>query len=64
MGFRLDFCTPRYLILRELRLNKLKIGWRIRELRHEEKIRTKENNSLTKICWQERKKRWWKERFV
>lgn len=25
--FRLDFCTPRYVILRELGLEKLKISW-------------------------------------
>jgi len=24
--FRLDYCTPRYVITRELRMNKLKIG--------------------------------------
>lgn len=37
--FRIDFCTPRYLIYRELRSEKLKVGWGIRAVRYEEKIR-------------------------
>lgn len=28
--FKLEFCTPRYLITRELRMFKLKVGWGIR----------------------------------
>jgi len=48
--FKLDFCTPRYLIIRELKLKKLK-GGGIRALKFEEKIRGKEENNLLKICW-------------
>lgn len=29
---RLDFCTPRYIILKQLDLEKLKIRWRIRAI--------------------------------
>jgi len=30
--FRIDFCTPRYIIYRELGMEKLRIGWEISEL--------------------------------
>jgi len=40
--FRLNFCTPRYLILRELRLEKLKIRWGIGAMRFDERLK-KEN---------------------
>jgi len=38
--FRLDFCTPRYIMNREIGIEKLKIGWGMRALRFEEKART------------------------
>jgi len=38
--FNVDFCTPRYLIMRELRMNKLRIGWDMRARRYEEKVET------------------------
>jgi len=28
--FRLDYCTPRYVITREIGMDKLRIGWGIR----------------------------------
>lgn len=37
--FKLEFCTPRYLITRELRIFKLKVGWGIRARRYEERIK-------------------------
>lgn len=37
--FRLDFCTPRYIITRELGLDRLRIRWGIRARKYEEKIR-------------------------
>jgi len=40
--FRLDF-VPRYLILRELRLEKLKIRWGIRAMRFDERLEKKGN---------------------
>lgn len=33
--FKLDFWTPRYIITRELRMVKLKVGWGIRTIRFE-----------------------------
>lgn len=36
--FRLDFCTPRYVMEKELRMDKLKIGWGIRAMKYEEKL--------------------------
>lgn len=37
--FNLEFCTPRYLIYKELGLDKLRISWGIRARRFEEKIK-------------------------
>jgi len=36
--FNLDFCTSRYLIMRELRMDKLRVGWSIRTRRYEVKV--------------------------
>jgi len=30
--FKIDFCTPRYIIYREIGMEKLRIGWSIGEL--------------------------------
>jgi len=35
--FKLDFCTPRYVIMRELVMDKLKVGWGLRARKYEEK---------------------------
>lgn len=44
--FRVDFCTPSYIIRSELGMKreewKLKIGWSIRARRYEEKIKDME----------------------
>ncbi|KYQ51844.1 hypothetical protein ALC60_09045 [Trachymyrmex zeteki] len=37
--FSLDFYTPRYLIMRELVMDKMRVGWGIRARRYEEKIK-------------------------
>ncbi|XP_071582471.1 uncharacterized protein [Temnothorax nylanderi] len=55
--FRLDFCTPRYVILRELGLEKLKICWGIRAMRFEKRSRGKKDGSLVKACWDEKETR-------
>jgi len=59
--FKLDFCTSRYLIIKELGkelgLEKLKVIWRIRALKFEEKIRGKEKNNLLRIYWNEKMNR-------
>lgn len=53
--FRLDFCTPRYIIRRELGLNKFKREWGIRALgRFEERIRKRNDDTLVKKCWLEK----------
>jgi len=55
--FKLYFCTPRYLIIKELGLEKLKFRWRIRVLKFEKKIRGREENNLLRICWNEKMSR-------
>jgi len=47
--FRLDYCTPRYVITREIGMDKLKIGWEIRAKRFEERIRNREE-SIVEQC--------------
>lgn len=42
--FRVDFCTPRYLVYRELATEKLMVGWGIRARRFEERIREGKEN--------------------
>ncbi|XP_029676802.1 uncharacterized protein LOC115243745 [Formica exsecta] len=52
--FRLEFCTPRYLMSRELGLKKLRIEWGIISWRYEEKIRGMEEIRWVKKCWMEK----------
>jgi len=40
--FKLDFCTPKYIITRELGIEKLRIVWELRVRKFEEKIREME----------------------
>jgi len=51
--FRLDYCTPKYVITRELGMDKLKIGWGIRVKRFEKRIKNREG-SLVELCWKEK----------
>jgi len=51
--FRLDYCTPRYVITTELGMDKLKIGWGIRLQRFEERIKNRVG-SLVELCWREK----------
>lgn len=44
------------MILRELGLDKLKIGRGLRVVRYEKKIRIKDNSSPVKKCWEEKAK--------
>lgn len=55
--FRLEFYTPRYLMTRELRLNKLRIKWKLRTVKYEEKIRDDDldENRWMKKCWIKKK---------
>lgn len=54
--FKLDFCTPRYLILRKLGLDKLKIVEES-EQRYEEKTRIKKSKFNENMLAKERKGR-------
>jgi len=58
--FRLDYCTPRYVITREIGMNKLRIGWSIRVKRFEERIKNREG-SIIKQCWREKEEEGWKD---
>jgi len=57
--FRLDFCTPRYLITRELYMDKLRIGWGIRARRYELKVKGGKAGEIAKWCWKEKEKKSW-----
>lgn len=61
--FRLEFCTPRYIIMRELRMDKLKVGWGIRALRYEERVKGEGEESILKKCWREKERKGWKETY-
>ena len=61
--FSLDFCTPRYLIARELGLDKLRIKWGIRARRFEEKIKKMEEDRWIKKCWKEKEKDEWQDQY-
>jgi len=58
--FRIDFCTPRYIIYREIGLEKLRIGWSIRALRFEERCRTM-GGWIIRECWKEKEVRGWED---
>lgn len=59
--FRLDFCTPRYIITRELRMDRLRVGWGLRARRYEEKILEESEASILKNCWREKEKHKWRD---
>lgn len=54
--FRIEFCTPRYMILRELGLKKLKIDWGLRAIKYEKRCRESSSNRLMAACWEEKDK--------
>ena len=58
--FKLDFCTPRYLVTRELGLGKLRVEWGIRARRYEEKIEEMGEERWVKMCWREKRRDGWK----
>jgi len=58
--FRLDFCTRRYVITRKFGRDKVRVGWRIRAKRFENRIRNSEvnkiiNSEVNKIMLNEKK---------
>lgn len=50
----LDYCTPRYLVRKELNVNKMREKWSMRALKYEERIRKLGEERLVKICWMEK----------
>jgi len=60
--FRLDYCTPRYVITREIDMNKLRVSWSIRTKRFEDRIRNREE-SIIKQCWREKEEGGWKDTY-
>jgi len=61
--FGIEFCTPRYLIFRKLRLLKLSAVWGIRANRFEERIRMGKVGKIAKECWLEMKHYGWRNRY-
>ncbi|KYM77119.1 hypothetical protein ALC53_12414 [Atta colombica] len=54
--FNLDFCTPRYVIMRKLIIDKLKVGWSLRARRYEEKIKSgNTGNLLVQRQWERKR---------
>jgi len=60
--FRLDFCTPRYILNKEIGVEKLKIGWGMRALRFEERVRRSEIG-LVRECWREKREEGWRDSY-
>ncbi|XP_039315398.1 uncharacterized protein LOC120359971 [Solenopsis invicta] len=63
--FRLDLCTPRYIISRELLMDKLRVGWGIRARRYENRIKVGRNSwsvgKIVKECWKEKEQNNWSD---
>jgi len=60
--FGLEFCTPRYVITRELAMDKLKVGWGIRVKRYEEKVKNGGVGEIAKLCWKKKEEYGLKDR--
>lgn len=54
--YKLEFCTPRYIMEKELELRRMKTRWGIRAMKYEEKIRRRGEEKLTRQCWEEKQK--------
>lgn len=48
--FKLDFCTPRYLLSRQLDIEKLRIKWGIRARRFEGRIKGMDESRWLRKC--------------
>jgi len=60
--FKLD-CTPRYVIMRELVMDKLKVGWGLRVKKYEEKIKSGNTGNLIRECWEKKQSYDWNDRY-
>ena len=58
--FNIEFCIPRYVIMRKLAKEKLRVGWGIRVMRYERRLKKRREGSLLR-CWKEKKKDKWKD---
>lgn len=61
--FGLEFCTPRYVIARELMMDKLRVGWGIRARRYEVKIKEGRAGKIAKECWIEKETYDWDDKY-
>ncbi|XP_011171243.2 uncharacterized protein LOC105203974 [Solenopsis invicta] len=61
--FGLEFCTPRYIITRELVMDKLRVGWGIRARRYENRIKEGRAGDIGKECWREKEQYDWKDEY-
>lgn len=61
--FKLDFYTPRYIIIRELKMDKLKIKQKLRAMRFEERIISRGRENILKNCWKEKEMYEWKDAY-
>jgi len=53
--FNIEFYTPRYVIMRELAKEKLRIGWGIRVMRYERRLKKRREGSLLRCCWKKKR---------
>ncbi|KYM96955.1 hypothetical protein ALC62_12371 [Cyphomyrmex costatus] len=61
--FRLDFCTPRYVIMRELVMDKMRVGWGIRMRRYKQRIKSGGIGDLVIKCWEEKRDNGWDDLY-
>lgn len=52
--FRIDLCTPRYIILKKLGLEAMRIRCGLWAREFEKKVKEKSEENLMKICWREK----------
>jgi len=61
--FGIEFCTPRYLISRELGLLKLSTGWGLRANRFEYRIQLGLSGKIARECWLEKEQYGWCDKY-
>lgn len=61
--FGLESCTLRYIISRELMMDKLRVGWGIRARRYENRIKEGRAGEIVKECWWEKENYNWNDTY-
>lgn len=56
---RIDFCTLRYLVKKELGLEKLKVRSGIKARKYEGKVRNMDEKKWVKVCWRKKQEQGW-----